>query len=88
MRVGEPRGDGTLSGRPTAASEGAPIPQEGKPGLQTKPSVRTSLRLSFSLPRGKVASLMGVMNFLQSRFRWMEVTVAAADGQLMEQGCS
>lgn len=37
------------------------------------------------MPKGKVASLMGVMNLLQSKFARMDVTLSVNDGQLSEQ---
>jgi hypothetical protein len=48
-------------------------------------STRSRLRLRFTLPKGKVSSLMGVMNLLQSRFNRMEVTLNVEHGQLTEQ---
>ena len=35
--------------------------------------------------KAKVASLMGVMNFLQSRFNNMEITLDVVEGQISEQ---
>lgn len=47
--------------------------------------MRSRLRLRFSVPKGKVSSLMGIMNLLQSRFNRMEVTLNVEQGQLSEQ---
>lgn len=47
--------------------------------------IRSSLHLQFTVPKGKVADLMGVMNYLQSRFSRMEVTLDVQQGQLSEQ---
>ncbi|MCL4543926.1 MAG: DUF499 domain-containing protein [Chloroflexi bacterium] len=54
-------------------------------GMGTLPAVRRSLTLTFTVPRGKVSGLMGVMNLLQQRFNRMEITIAVADGQMSEQ---
>jgi len=43
------------------------------------------LRFNFIVPKGKVSSLMGVLNFLQSRFNRLELSVNVGDGQLTEQ---
>lgn len=45
----------------------------------------TSLTLKLTVPKGKVSSLMGVMNLLQSRFQHMEITLHVDEGQLSEQ---
>lgn len=42
------------------------------------------LELKFKIPRGKIAQLMGVMNFLQSKFQSMEMEIRAKDGSLSE----
>ncbi len=43
------------------------------------------LRFNFVVPKGKVSSLMGVLNFLQSRYNRLELSVNVGDGQLTEQ---
>jgi len=45
----------------------------------------TQLSLNFVVPKGKVASLMGVLNFLQHRYNRIEVTLHVAEGQLSDQ---
>ncbi len=45
----------------------------------------SGLTLRLTVPKGKVASLMGVMNLLQSRFSSMQVTLHVEGGQLSEQ---
>lgn len=37
------------------------------------------------MPKGKVASLMSVMNFLQYKFNRLEITLQAEEGNLTEQ---
>ncbi len=48
-------------------------------------NLRPSIKLRFTIPRGKVANIMGVMNFLQSRFNTLEVELHAKDGSISEQ---
>ena len=43
------------------------------------------LRLRFSVPEGKVSSLMGVMNLLQHKFKRLDVVLAAEEGEISEQ---
>jgi len=43
------------------------------------------LRLRFTVPKGKVAGLMGVMNLLQHKFGRLEVVLAAGEGEISEQ---
>ncbi len=43
------------------------------------------VRLRFKLPKGKVAGLLGVMNFLQSRFDHLEMELSASGGKVFEQ---
>jgi len=43
------------------------------------------LALKFSVPRGKISQIMGVMNFLQSRFQSLEMELNAKDGSMSEE---
>lgn len=43
------------------------------------------LHFNFVVPKGKVSSLMGVLNYLQSRYNRLELSVNMSDGQLTEQ---
>lgn len=45
----------------------------------------TQLMLNFELPKGKVSSLMGILNFLQSRYNRMRITLNVEQGNLSEQ---
>jgi len=47
--------------------------------------VYRQLRLQFSVPKGKVSGLMGVMNLLQHRFERLEISLAARDGAISDQ---
>lgn len=42
------------------------------------------LRFDFIVPKGKVSNLMGVLNFLQSRYNRLELSVNVSGGQLTE----
>jgi hypothetical protein len=54
------------------------VEHERKGGLQ-------HLRLRFTVPKGKVSGLMGVMNLLQHKFNRLEVALAAEEGEISEQ---
>ncbi|GEM_PF-2487117 len=54
-------------------------------GTSPLPAARGHLSLTFSVPKGKVSGLMGVMNLLQQRFNRMDITIAVADGHLSDQ---
>lgn len=43
------------------------------------------LHFNFIVPKGKISSLMGVLNFLQSRYNHVEISLNLGDGQLSEQ---
>lgn len=43
------------------------------------------LHFNFVVPKGKVSSLMGVLNFLQSRYNHVEISLNLGDGHLSEQ---
>jgi len=45
----------------------------------------TQLSFNFVVPKGKVSSLMGVLNFLQSRYSSIEIALKVDGGQLSEQ---
>lgn len=94
-QVGELQGTGGLVGEASGNApphqlliggvSSLPIPQTGKTDPQLNRTARASLRLRFIVPKGRVASVMGIMNLLQSRFNRMEVTLSVEDGQLSEQ---
>ena len=50
--------------------------------VQSKREGNTSLRIQLSLPHGKVSHLMGVMNFLQSKFELMELEIKVSKGEI------
>lgn len=82
---GEPTREGTAREQPRPLTSSSQQYQStlDLPGVIGR--ARTRLRLKFLIPKGKVAGLMGVMNFLQSRFNRMEVILHVEDGQLTDQ---
>lgn len=53
-----------------------PDKEKDQPGAEGT----TSLRIQLSLPHGKVSQLMGVMNFLQSKFELMKLEIEVSKG--------
>lgn len=82
--IGEMGGDRPLHEIPIGGvSSPLILGSKSEPGV--KIPTRSSLRLRFTVPKGRVSSLMGIMNLLQSRFNLMEVTLFVEEGQLSEQ---
>jgi hypothetical protein len=54
-------------------------------GVQTFLTDTKAIRFSFTIPMGKVSNILGVMNFLTSRFKKVDITIEAQDGALSEQ---
>ena len=48
-------------------------------------SGRKEIHLQFTVPKGKVAGLMGVMNLLQANFDNLRIDLQATDGEMSEQ---
>ncbi len=46
---------------------------------------RQELRLKFEVPKGKVSNVMGVLNYLQSKFNTMEIQIHSIDGSITEE---
>jgi predicted AAA+ superfamily ATPase len=74
----------------TAAGPEEAVPEPGEAEMRwTKPSqvgakLLKELELKFRIPRGKIAQLMGVMNYLQSKFQSLEMEIRAKDGSISE----
>ncbi len=62
-------------------SEKVDTPEEH--GLNKEKHFRLSL--NFILPKGKVASLMGIMNYLQSKYEVLNLEINATHGEITEQ---
>ncbi len=43
------------------------------------------MNFNFVIPKGKVSSLMGVLNYLQSKYQTMEISLKLDNGQMTEQ---
>ena len=52
-------------------------------GLQI--GTKDKIQIKFKIPKGKVASIMGVMNLLQSKFENLEIELIATNGSISEQ---
>ena len=60
----------------------------GKPDVDSSSpelSGRKEVRLQFTVPKGQVAGLMGVMNLLQLNFDKLQIELRATDGEMSEQ---
>ena len=47
--------------------------------------IRNKVSLRFSVPKGKLSGIMGVMNYLQSKFRTLEIEIRVKDGAMSDQ---
>lgn len=63
---------------------GAQAPQPAATG-PAPPRTMNQLAIRFAVPRGKVSQIMGIMNFLQSRFQSMEVEIKAEEGSMTQE---
>jgi hypothetical protein len=57
---------------------------ETPPDTEVLGKVMHELSLKFPIPRGKIAQIMGVMNFLQSKFQSLEIEIKAKGGSISE----
>ncbi|MFN3739979.1 MAG: hypothetical protein ACK4TF_04825 [Thermodesulfovibrionales bacterium] len=46
---------------------------------------RENLLFRFIIPRGKVSNIMGVLNYLQTKFKTLEIELIATDGKISNQ---
>jgi hypothetical protein len=44
-----------------------------------------SISLNLNIPKGKIANLMGILNYLQSKFNVLELEIKVRDGKITEQ---
>jgi hypothetical protein len=72
---------GPASAVPSAIGEGKKGMSTAAPAKGMKPKVQ----LKFSVPKGKVSSIMGLMNLLQSKFENLEIEITASNGGISEQ---
>lgn len=73
-------------GDPSSAVS-APLPSATSAPAVSVPSTKgfKQLAFNFTVPKGKVASLMGVLNYLQSKYGRMDVSLNLQDGEMSEQ---
>lgn len=78
-------GKGAVSTQPT--EQGTLISGEIEEGLKgaSVEGYRENLLFRFIVPRGKVADIMRVMNYLQSKFGTLEIELIATDGKISNQ---
>ena len=60
----------------------------GKPDIDSsspEPSGRKEVHLQFTVPKGQVSGLMGVMNLLQVNFDNLQIELRATEGEMSEQ---
>jgi hypothetical protein len=82
-----------ISPIPSAAPEGLVpthtfIPTTSASETAPAPNVRSSVGLSFTVPIGKVAQIMGLMNYLQSKFKNLKLKINAEGGTISEDDYS
>ncbi|HEC33349.1 MAG TPA: ATP-binding protein, partial [Chloroflexi bacterium] len=76
----------TAIGEPGLVGVGkAPEGAAAEVGKRVPLHLRRRLRLRFTVPKGKVSGLMGVMNLLQHKFNRLDVVLAAEEGEISEQ---
>lgn len=71
----------------TDASEEIPQKKGGTVGVNghTEGTSYDQLSLNFEIPKGKVSSLMGLLNFLQSKYEHLQIDIKASYGKLTEE---
>ena len=77
-QVDTPTPTGAVSS--STATNGVPIPV-----VISQPGLYQQLDFDFIVPKGKVSNLMGVLNYLQSKYEHMGVTIHLDRGQMTEQ---
>ncbi len=83
--------EGQLEGKETVSTQpieqGTLISKKIKEGLKgvSGEGFRENLLFRFIIPRGKVADIMRVMNYLQSKFGTIEIELIATDGKISNQ---
>jgi len=55
------------------------------PATYPKAGLYQQLDFNFTVPKGKVASLMGVLNYLQSKYEHMDISLHLDKGQMTDQ---
>ncbi len=73
--------------QPEEVREKGDIDSKGKEIIDDKPlhEEKKFIHLRFSVPKGKVSNIMGIMNFLQNKFNSLEVELTAKEGGITKQ---
>ena len=61
------------------------IEEEGEKLSSPLVHTKNRVELRFKVPKGKVSSIMGVMNLLQSKFDSIQIEIVATDGEISER---
>jgi hypothetical protein len=64
---------------------GAESRGESAPEQVTEDHILREIQLRFKVPRGKITQIMGIMNYLQSKFQLLEMEIAAKNGSVSEE---
>ena len=71
-----------IEGGPTVGEKAPPVQESG---TERQKAYRNQIRLKFTLPKGKVSGIMGVVNLLQANFSRLTIEISAEDGKISEQ---
>jgi len=70
---------------PETTPEKKPAVGDKGGGVVYEENALDKIELKFSVPKGKVSNIMGVMNLLQSKFSTLEISLTARDGKMSQQ---
>ena len=91
-KKGQPQGSSGAAYPPGRVTPDTVVERPGTDGTTTpsilpptSPSRRKRVSLKFTVPQGRVSSLLGMMNFLQSNFNTLQIELTATDGEMSEQ---
>ena len=69
---------------PKKPEKPGPTGGEGGEKKGDQPRIRKEIDLKFALPKGKVSSLLGILNLLQTKFQTLSFEIHGEDGELTE----
>lgn len=69
----------------TGVQQETPAGEKEIPTEQPKQFAFEQLSLNFTLPKGKVSSLMGILTYLQTKYENLEFDISASNGKLTKQ---
>lgn len=76
---------GTLSNSVRESGLGVSTPTGSSSPTSSSSGQYQQLRFDFAVPKGKVSSLMGVLNYLQTKYQRMDISLHLEEGQMTEQ---